>query len=43
MLEEVRVAGKTKVPEAMPKFSDCYVICGIFATVTVMRGTLWVP
>ena len=27
-------------PEAMPQISDCYVhICGIFAIVTVLRGT----
>ena len=25
------------------QISDCYVHSGIFATVTVLRGTRWVP
>ena len=29
--------------EAMPKFLIALCVCGIFATVTVLRGTRWVP
>ena len=29
--------------EAMPKFLIVKCICGIFATITVLRGTHWVP
>ena len=30
-------------PEAMTKFLNVMCICGMFATVTVLRGTRWVP
>ena len=32
-----------KRPEAMPKFLIGLCICGIFATVSLLRGTRWVP
>ena len=34
---------KNRGPEAMPKFLILMCIYGIFATVTVLRGTRWVP
>ena len=34
---------KKRRPEAMPKFLIVMCIYDIFATVTVLRGTRWVP
>ena len=39
----MRIHEKKWMPEAMPKFLIVICICGIFATVNVLRGTRWVP